>query len=166
MPFPEYIQKNMTILKEEMPNKFCRYHYDYIQGTRFYSNEALNLKIASEYEYLLKVDLDVEFNGTLRFNLLHDMKLKGAIVGHTGAFPKGLRACTTGFKDVIRTFIDRFGKRQMTPNKLDWVTGKWMDWAAEGNWTIPCSTGVDEFEREGDMWYTNLIVYRTDFFQS
>jgi hypothetical protein len=149
MPFPDYIQQNLKLLDEPMEG--CKAPHDYVQGTRYYSDYFLNLKILQTYTYMIKMDLDIEFNTTLPFNLLWDMKQKGAFFGHTGEFPEGLEPCGRGIQPCMDRFVQEF-------QKANWTDG--------GRWKGPCSKGVVPFDRAVDRYYTNFIVMKTSFFQS
>jgi Glycolipid 2-alpha-mannosyltransferase len=149
MPLPDYIQRNMKLLDEPMEG--CKQSRDYIQGTRYYSDYFLNLKILQTYSYMVKMDLDIEFNATLPFNMLWDMQQKGAFFGHTGEFPEGLEPCGRGIQPCMDSFVQEF-------RNANWTDG--------GRWKGPCSKGVVPFDRAVDRYYTNFIVMKTSFFQS
>jgi hypothetical protein len=166
MQYPEYIQRNQSRLHETMEG--CdrgKDFEDYVQGTRYYSNDVLNLRIIQNYEYLLKVDLDVEFSDNiLPFHILHDMKLRGAIFGHTGEFlPKGFGGCTKNSNLVVDSFVQMasISREKENHNGTDKPA-----WARNASWKGPCSAGVDAFERGKDQYYTNVIFMSVDFFQS
>jgi hypothetical protein len=153
MPYPDYIKRNMTILEEKMED--CPAPHDYVQGTRYYSGEALQLGILKDYDYFLKVDSDVFMNATIPFNMLHDMRIQGAIYGHTGLFKNGLSACCKGIKAGRLEFEKMATDLTMRP-----------EWASKINWKGPCSAGVAKFERSVDEYYANFIIMETKFWQS
>jgi hypothetical protein len=161
MPYPEYIQRNMSLLDEPMWD--CPTAHDYIQGTRYYSDQFLHLSILQEYDYMIKIDLDIEFKEALSFNILWDMKQRGAVMGHTGEFPKGLNACNKGIQPVMESFVRKYAQNQNPPhsNTTTTTTTSW-----NRHWKGPCSKGVHAFERGMDQWYTNLVVMDRAFFQS
>lgn len=165
MQYPEYIRRNHSRLKETMEGCDRGEDFeDYVQGTRYYSNDVLNLRIIQNYDYLLKVDLDVEFSDKIiPFHLLHDMKLRGAIFGHTGEFlPNGFGGCTKNINLLVDSFVQM---ASMEDGKRDSITPP-PKWAKNANWRTPCSAGVDAFERGKDQYYTNFVVMSVDFFQS
>lgn len=99
MSYPEYIQQNASKLLEARNMEGCnRYDNaeDYVQGTRWYTSDALQLGILQRYDYFLKVDLDIEFNksSVLSFDILNDMKIRGALFGHTGKTADSSCDCT------------------------------------------------------------------------
>lgn len=154
MPYPDYIRNDEA--KATEPMEGCNrgtFAQDYVQGTRYYTHPALNLDILKNYDYFLKVDLDIEFDKSriLDMDLLHDMKMRGALLGHTGEFlPNGLSACCTNIQNFMHYFVENTTK----------------PWAAAVNWTGSCSAGIDSFEREADQYYTNFVILSVPFFQS
>ncbi|CAJ1942016.1 unnamed protein product [Cylindrotheca closterium] len=167
MQYPEYIQQNASRLTEKMEGCDRGTDFeDYVQGTRYYSNDVLQLKILKGYDYLLKVDLDIEFKGDqlFPFHLLHDMRLRGAIFGHSGEFlPKGFGGCTKNINHVVDSFVEMASMVNVTTGDDD---NDKPTWARQSNWKRPCSAGVEEFDRGKDQYYTNLVVMSVDFFQS
>jgi hypothetical protein len=153
MPYPDYVKRNMTILKEKM--EACPSPHDYIQGTRYYSGEALQLGILKGYDYFLKVDTDVFMNATIPFNMLHDMRIQGSIYGHTGDYTNGDSTCCIGIKAVRLEF-----KKMATDLTLH------PEWVSKISWKGPCSGGVAKFERSVDEYYSNFIIMETKFWQS
>ncbi|KAL3938748.1 MAG: hypothetical protein SGBAC_006398 [Bacillariaceae sp.] len=164
MQYPEYVQQNRSRLTEKMEGCDRGTDFeDYVQGTRYYSNDVLHLAILQNYDYLLKVDLDVEFRGDqlFPFHLLHDMKIRGAIFGHSGEFlPKGFGGCTKNINTVVDSFV------QMASMINASAGDDKPPWARQATWKLPCSAGVQEFDRGKDQYYTNLVVMLVDFFQS
>lgn len=165
MQYPDYIQQNKSLLTEKMEGCDRGTDFeDYVQGTRYYSNDVLHLSILRDYDYLLKVDLDIEFkqDQIFPFHLLHDMSLRGAIFGHSGEFlPKGFGGCTKNINEVVDSFV----RMVSTANVSSEADAK-PSWSRQAIWKAPCSAGVDAFERGKDQYYTNLVVMRVDFFQS
>ena len=156
MPYPDYIQRNISILQEKMED--CPSPHDYVQGCRYYSGEALQLGILQEYDYLLKVDSDVNMNATIPFHMLHDMRIQGSIFGHTAAYAgRGGRACTHGIKSA-RKRLEKIAKNTSDSRR--------PEWAKKINWKGPCSAGVKQFERSVDEYYANFIIMETKFWQS
>jgi hypothetical protein len=120
-----------------------------------YSGLVFQLGILQEYDYFLKVDTDIHFNGTIPFNMLHGMKIQDALFGHTAEFKKGFRACTKGLK------LARYAFEEMARD-----VDRRPAWAKQINFTGPCSAKVQKFERGVDKYYTNLIIMETKFWQS
>eukprot|EP00804_Cyclotella_cryptica_P009128 CCRYP_003209-RA/>CCRYP_003209-RA protein AED:0.04 eAED:0.04 QI:87/1/1/1/1/1/3/379/492 len=154
MPYPQYIQNDSAKASERMEG--CdrgAFAQDYVQGTRYYTDSVLNLAILKNYDYFLKVDLDIEFDKSniLGMDLLHDMEMRGALFGHTGEFlPSGLAACCGKINNFVHNFVENGTK----------------PWAAAVNWTRACSAGLDCFEMEADQYYTNFVILSVPFFQS
>jgi hypothetical protein len=151
MPYPNYIQRNMTILEEPMLD--CESPQDYIQGTRYYSDPFLHLKILENYEYMIKMDLDVEFKAAVPFNIMWDMKQRGALFGHTGQFLEAFPTCSEGIHPVMKSFVEEHANKT--------TSASWTQ-----HWKGPCSAGVRVFERGHDLYFTNLVVLTRAFFQS
>lgn len=113
----------------------CQYEMEYIQGTRWYSNEMLHLSILKSYDYFLKIDLDIWFLIPWNhFHLLSDMHLKGAVFGHTARYDRYGFACARGIQKVVRDY------------------GQPM-----------CSNDLPEIKRDADMYYSNFVIGRVDF---
>eukprot|EP00980_Cylindrotheca_fusiformis_P031214 scaffold25998_cov122-Cylindrotheca_fusiformis.AAC.7 len=167
MQYPEYIQRNRSRLQETMEG--CdrgTESEDYVQGTRYYSNDVLNLQILQNYDYFLKIDLDVEFRDEIvPFHVLHDMRLRGAVFGHTGEFlPKGFGGCTKNINLAVDSFV-QMALMETKTKRSDESANK-PEWTKAASWTGPCSVGVDAFERGKDQYYTNFIFMSVAFFTS
>lgn len=120
----------------------CQFSMDYIQGTRWYSNEMLHLAILKEqYDYWLKIDLDVWFlKPWNHFHLLSDMQLKGSLFGHTAMYDRGGFTCAGGIQDAVKDYRQtHHGNRPM------------------------CSSNIPEVNRNSDLYYTNFIIGQVDF---
>jgi hypothetical protein len=140
LPLPLYIQRNESILKEPIQPPMCQAPFEYIQGTRWYTNEFLHLAILQQnYEYWIKLDPDVVFLRPLEINLLQDMKRKGAVFGHTAEYPEGFQTpCSEGIRQATTEFLLHHNVCAVPETPLP----------------------------DTDRYYTNFIVGRTDFFQS
>lgn len=113
----------------------CQFDMEYIQGTRWYSNEMLHLSILKNYDYFLKIDLDIWFLLPWNhFHLLSDMHLKGAVFGHTARYHRFGFACARG----IQKAVQKYGRHV-------------------------CSNELSELKRDADLYYTNFIIGRVDF---
>jgi hypothetical protein len=116
----------------------CQAPFEYIQGTRWYTKELFDSHLLGKYEYWIKLDPDVVFVKPLEFNLLYDMKVKGAIFGHTAEYPPGVPTpCSDGIAKAVLEFAQEHSVCALPSTILD-----------------------------ADHYYTNFIVGRTDFFRS
>ena len=185
MQYPHYIQRNMSILEEPMED--CPMPHDYIEGCRYYSDQFLHLSILKNYEYMIKVDLDVEFKAPIPFDQLWDMKLKGSIFAHFGEFPDGMPACTKNIKVVRSNFINTHAN-YWKANKIsfkgynDDTAGTTTTAMTTSNpsssssssessawtkyWKGPCSPGIKEYSRAVDQYYGNMLIFYRPFWQS
>lgn len=123
-----------TWSKTSLP-RGCQYSMEYIQGTRWYSNEMLHLSILNSYDYFLKVDLDIWFLIPWdHFHLLSDMELKGAVFGHTARYHRYGFSCAGGIQEAVR----KYGQQM-------------------------CSSDLPEINRDADQYYSNFVIGRVDF---
>ena len=137
---PLYIQQNKSILNEPIQPPMCQAPIEYIQGTRWYANQMLNLQILSEYDYWIKLDPDVVFVKPFDFHVLQDMKQRGAVLGHAGEYPRGFQTpCSEGIQTAVAEYLANH---------------------KEGVCAVP-STPIPEVDR----YYTNFLIGRTDIFQ-
>lgn len=143
----------------------CRAPVDYILGTRWYIDDMLHLGILKNFEYFVKLDPDVLFFKPLPYNILHDMKVRGAMFAHTAEYPPhGKSGSAQCAKDIVRAVQD-FSHHVVHPSTTTASTT--YDWNDSLGWTgVPCSTSPESVFRNADRYYTNFIVGRTDFFQS
>mmetsp|Transcript_113193 Transcript_113193/g.169284 ORF Transcript_113193/g.169284 Transcript_113193/m.169284 type:complete len:487 (-) Transcript_113193:15-1475(-) len=151
MPYPKYIQQNESLLAEPMES--CEADHDYIQGTRYYSDPFLHLKILENYEYMIKMDLDMEFKAPIPFNMMWDMKQQGALFGHAGEFVDPFPPCSKGIHRVMNSFATEHANKT--------TSASWTK-----HWKGPCSAGVREFDQGYDQYYTNLVLMNRALFQS
>ncbi len=150
--YPKYIQEDPSILQHPITPKSCEAPRKYIQATRWYTHEMLNLGILNEYDYFLKIDTDVLFVDSVPFHLLQDLNLKGAVFGHTAEYhPHGSKTCTQGIRRAIQSFTAAEETQQ------DSRTSEWRG--------TPCSSSP-EIEGDFDFYYTNFIIGKTSFWQS
>lgn len=150
--YPHYIQKDMKLLKQPIIPQHCQAPREYIQATRWYTRELLNLGILKEYDYFLKIDTDILFLDTIPFHMLQDMANRNAIFGHTAEYhPKGSRTCAQGIQQAIANFTKTVQntKRQNLPP-----------------WKGSLCTNSIEVQRDIDLYYTNFIIGKVSFWQS
>jgi hypothetical protein len=141
---PRYIQANESLLKVPMEPRQCRAPKPYVLGTKWYVNEMLHLSILQQYDYFIKLDTDVVFLEPLPLNLLHDMTIRRAVFGHTGQYPNHVTApCGRGIVQAVHDYLQQ-------------TSGA----------GIPCSRDHPSLRKDADLYYTNFIIGRTDFFQS
>jgi hypothetical protein len=140
--YPTYIQENPAIHLQEHPIQppMCQAPVEYIQGTRWYTNEFLHLKLLQHYDYWIKMDPDIVFVKPLDFHILQDMTLRGAVFGHAAEYPVGVPTpCAEGISQAVHAF---------------WHTHK--DEVCAVPSVIP----------DADRYYSNVLIGRTDFFQT
>jgi hypothetical protein len=161
IPYPKYVVAHPEILQQVQQNKNkCKAPPSYIQGTRFYTNEFLHLSILQDYDYWIKMDLDIVFNKTVPFHMLHDMRVRGALFAHTAEYlPNGDRVCGGNISSAVQSFAD-----DMQEKKNE--AGDTPSWLKDRTWSGMCSSGVPAMRQDADRYYTNLIVGSTRFFQS
>jgi hypothetical protein len=154
--YPNYIQKDPSILKQPIIPKSCEAPRKYIQATRWYSRELLHLGILQDYDYFLKLDTDILFVDTIPFHLLYDMQRKNAVFGHTAEYhPKGSKTCAQGIRDAVLNFTESSASEiSKTPDGVHW------EWKGSS-----CSTSP-ELEANVDWYYTNFIIGDVRFWQS
>lgn len=151
--YPKYIQDDPSILKQPITPKSCEASRKYIQATRWYTHEMLHLGILKDYDYFLKIDTDILFVDSIPFHLLQDMKVKGAVFGHTAEYhPYGSKTCTQGIHRAIQNFTE------MANNQQD--DGRTFGWKG-----TQCSSSP-EIEGDFDFYYSNFIIGKTSFWQS
>jgi hypothetical protein len=149
--YPVYIQQNTSILTEPIQPPMCQADPNYIQGTRWYTNEMLHLGILHEYEYWVKLDPDIVFNKAIPIHLLHDMKIRGAVFAHSAEYPAAVVSpCSDHIVDAIREFQQQY--QHQAP--LD------PSWDGHMCSTNPC------LQVNSDRYYTNFIIGETSYFQS
>jgi hypothetical protein len=149
--YPAYIRQNSSILKEPIQPPMCQADPNYIQGTRWYTNEMLHLGLLQEYEYWVKVDPDIVFNKAIPIHLLHDMKIRGAVFAHSAEYPATVASpCSDHIVDAIREFQQQY--QHQAPLDPSW----------DGH---ICSTNTC-LQVNSDRYYTNFIIGKTSYFQS
>ena len=154
--YPTYIQQDPTLLSKPITPKACEAPRNYIQATRWYTKELLNLGILSEYQYFLKLDTDIIFTESIPFYLLQDMANKNAVFGHTAEYhPKGSKTCAMGITQATRAFLDAWAQTEDSYNST-----RLPPW----NKTF-CSI-EPELKRDADQYYTNFIIGKVEFWQS
>jgi len=158
VPYPQYIVEHPEILKEDQVGRQCQAPPSYIQGTRFYTNEFFHFSILSEYDYWAKIDLDIVFNKTIPFNMLHDMKIRGALFAHTAEYlPLGDPVCAKGITNATSSFVTDMNAKRASGGS---------SWLNDSSWSNICSAGIPAMEVDADRYYTNFILGDTRFFQS
>jgi hypothetical protein len=176
---PQYVKNNPATLNHKIKNPGCQASVNYIQGTRWYIYEFLHLSILKEYEYFLKIDNDVVFRKRLEIHLLHDMKIRGAVFGHTARFADKMRMpCGERSTDSLQDFRDHYQSIKSIWNShgeaeaSSLISDKnrsvlHLDWIRNSGWNGNiCSVDHPKMHMPHDLYYTNLIVGRTDYFQS
>lgn len=150
---PQYLQEDMSIADSPVPRS-CSTSISHVQGTRWYTNEFLNLSILQEYEYFVKLDTDVVFKKPLPLNLLHDMKVRGAVFGHSAVFPDSIQMpCGDDIVPAVRNF------------ELGWQAHSGEQGPNVWQGTV-CSGDHPRIEvNTGAHYYSNLVVGRVDHFQ-
>jgi Glycolipid 2-alpha-mannosyltransferase len=150
--YPKYIQDDPSVLQQPITPKSCEAPRKYIQATRWYTNEMLHLGILKEYDYFLKVDTDIIFVDSIPFHLLQDLRVKGALFGHTAEYhPRGSKTCTQGIHLAVRNFT------ASERTKRNIRTSSWKG--------THCSL-APELEGDVDFYYTNFIIGKVSFWQS
>ena len=144
LEYPLYIQKHPQVLKQTILPQLCNAPKSYIQGTRWYSNEMLHLAILKEYDYFIKLDLDIYFIRTLPIDLLHDMSKREALFAHSAQirYQSGTQ-CATGIVDAVTTYLN-----QSTTHS---------NYCSKQTWHLTLNT---------DLFYTNFIIGQVDFWTS
>jgi len=121
IPFPHYIQQDPTLLQQPQHDAAnCNSTPQYIQSTRWYSNEMLHLGILRRYDYFVKLDVDVIFTRTLDILLLHDMRLRGAVFGHTAQYQHLYTSCSTNITRAVRDFVENAKQQQDGADVTEW----------------------------------------------
>lgn len=150
--YPTYIQEDPSILQRPITPKSCEASRKYIQATRWYTNEMLHLGILQEYDYFLKIDTDIIFVDSIPFHLLQDLKVKGALFGHTAEYhPRGSKTCTKGIHRAIQNFTTNEQKQQNSRGPA---------------WKGAHCSSSPEVEGDIDFYYTNFIIGKVSFWQS
>jgi hypothetical protein len=148
LQYPLYIQKDPSILKRPITPKSCEAPKKYIQATRWYTREMLQLGILQDYDYFIKLDTDILFVDTIPFQILNDMKRKDSYFGHTAEYhPKGSKTCATGIRNAVLNFTQSVKQ-----------TSK--------QWKGAQCTMSPELEWDVDWYYTNFIVGWVPFWTS
>ncbi|KEG10210.1 hypothetical protein DQ04_04041020 [Trypanosoma grayi] len=146
LTFPRYIQQNWSLLEEPTWMRcgcppFCplsRSSVDYIQGTRWYSHDMFDQPIVRRYSFWTKIDVDVDFFGRLKPNLVELLVSNGRLLGHTGYTYNG-RGCSDELQEAIQTFLVSNGMRAVSEGQ-DW----WLS--------------------DDRTYYTNFVVGSVNFF--
>lgn len=126
-PLPRSIQQNLTRLKDKTwmrcgcppvcPEK--RSSVDYIQGTRWYTYDLFLQPIVQPYSYWIKLDVDIWFFRPFPFNLVDEMKNKGAIFAHTGHIYNGF-GCSNELHQAIQTYLSHKQIRAVSEGQAWW----------------------------------------------
>ena len=149
--YPKYIQEDMSILLKPITPKSCQAPRKYIQATRWYTHEMLNLGILTQYDYFLKIDTDIQFLASIPFHILEDMSKQQAVFGHTAEYhPRGSKVCAQGIQHAVVNFT-----KSMQFRRLDLP-----------NWKRSMCTLSPEVQRDTDQYYTNFIIGKVSFWQS
>eukprot|EP00797_Seminavis_robusta_P009385 Sro1679_g290700.2 (474) ;mRNA; r:11030-12451 len=162
---PRYVREDPSILQKPMTNR-CDAPVNYISATRWYTDEMLHLSILKDYEYFVKMDTDVAFVKQLPFNILHDMKLRGALFGHTANFARmAPLPCGDEITTAIKAFQLRWlhyeeGDRLAAEELFPFKPKSKVTWGG-----AICSSNNARMHMDTDYYYSNLIIGRTDYFQ-
>ena len=145
VPFPQYILRNMSLLKEPSwmrcgcppvcPQK--RATVDYIQGTRWYTYDVFLEPLVRQYSYWIKLDVDIWFFRPPEFNLVEDMRRSGAIFGHTGYIYNG-EGCSNDLHKAIMSYL------------------------ASSN-TSAASQGKQWWKQDDNVYYSNFVISSVGF---
>jgi hypothetical protein len=144
MDMPTYITRettNLTLYLQDHPivPPMCKAPIEYMQGTRWYTNQLLHLQLLEKYDYWIKLDPDIVFVDPLPLNLLYDMQRRGAVFAHTGEYPVGApTSCSEGIGRAVEAYLHTTASCAIPNQKLP----------------------------DRDRYYTNLIIGRVDVFQS
>ena len=151
---PKYIQANPSLLSVPMEPKQCQAPIPYIQGTKWYVDEMLQLGILKHYDYFIKLDRDVVFRKPVSIDLLYDMNVRGAVFAHTGEYSSHIEApCGKGITRAMQDFsLQQSPKR---PHNYPIIINNQL-----------CRRDHPKLNKDADLYYTNFIIGRTDFFQS
>jgi hypothetical protein len=167
LPFPtSYTPHQERTIEPPM----CRASLAYVHGTRWYIDELLHLEILQNYDYFIKLDSDVVFLKPIPFHILHDMKVRGAVVGHTGVYPSRLTSpCADGILPALQTFLER---RQ--PAVQEQSAGNAFSTSLDDEELLmmlqdffcadPAAVEALFQQHFSDRYYTNLFIGRIDFF--
>ena len=142
LEFPKYIQEDPSLLNLTIEPPVCNAPKSYIQGTRWYADQMLHLAILQEYNWFIKLDLDLFFGKTVEWDLLHDLQQKQSVFGHTGEMAEWAgRSCTKGIVQAMRDF-----QAQKQQSSIDY-----------------CASDHKLLQVDRDFYYTNFIMGRVDF---
>jgi hypothetical protein len=148
LEYPNYIQKDMSILSHAITPRACEAPRNYIQATRWYTQGLLHLGILKDYDYFLKIDTDILFLKSIPFHILQDMANKNAVFGHTTEYhPKGSKTCTTGIHKAMLNFTETIAAYHPREHHLDLPS-----------WKRSLCTNSAEVQNDIDLYYTNFIV--------
>ena len=149
---------NQKLVVTEVDPPECNAPRSYIQSTRWYTNEMLHLSILQEYDYFIKLDLDIFMERTIPIDMLHDMKQRRAVVGHTAAFPEGLGTdCAKGIVKAVQEYLDRHNHSIHHDATREIHKESW-----QGRY---CTEKHDTWElaTDTDLYYTNFFIGLVEF---
>ena len=165
--YPKYIQDNPNeYLLRNITPETCNAPKSYIQGTRWYTDELLHLQILQEYDYFIKLDLDIYFEKTMPLALLDDMDHRGAIFAHTAEMGNafgGDTACSTGILEAIDLYVKHHHHHHvpLSANNNNNNNNN------NNSTNYFCTTHSWPFLKANtDLYYTNFIIGRVAFWTS
>jgi Glycolipid 2-alpha-mannosyltransferase len=139
LKYPKYIENEPSILKLKIEPEECDAPKSYIQGTKWYADEMLHLRILQNYHWFIKLDIDLFFGRTVEWDLLHDLQQRESIFAHTAQLPnRSGRSCADGIVKAVQ----------------DFMTNKSINY---------CASDSKLLKIDRDFYYSNFIIGRVDF---
>ena len=127
----------------------------------------LHLTILHDYDYFIKMDLDLYFDRTIPIDLLHDMSMRGAIFGHTAELFQP-QLCSQEIVHAVGLFVNATQNGPIPPSGSS--AGEEDDNNSNSNssgWDHKiCTRNVWSLTVDTDLYYTNFILGRVDFWTS
>lgn len=140
LEWPRYIQNDMSILQRQIEPFQCNREKSYIQGTRWYSNELLHLAILQDYQWFIKLDLDIYFVRTVEWNLLHDLQTRNSVFAHTAEYPSDMgNECAVNIVKAMQEFVKETALLSY------------------------CDHDNSLLQMDRDHYYSNFVICRVDF---
>jgi hypothetical protein len=163
--YPSYIRDHPDVLLQKITPEECDAPQSYIQGTRWYSNELLHLAILQDYDYFIKMDLDMYFGRTVPIDLLHDMSVRGAIFGHTAELVTQ-QSCSQEIVQAVGSFVNATKKEKIRSSSSSGGGGGKEEEDTNGWSHTTCTQNAWQLTTDTDLYYTNFIMARVDFWTS
>ena len=160
----------------------------YIIGTRWYATDMLHLAILQQYDYWIKLDVDIVMREPfLRFRLVDDLARRGAVLGHTATYERGGFQCARGIQKAVHRFLNstnqvstvgsnnrNTGAAYTTTTKATTTTTTVSSSSSSSSSSLepslPCER-VDtdwwprQLRADADLYYTNLLMGSVRFWQ-